>query len=182
MRPSSRTGLFQRPSHPARWGMRGAGVIRMLLFIPVALMLLLILAVTYFEGRKAYWDYRVREMCAKDGGVTVIEPVAISFSQAATLPEVNGLYGVSPESLAKPEEPVFSRTKQTMLREDKPLVFRYEQEIVRRSDGKVVAKAVTYARGGGDVPSFAFPSSLYCPEQARLHADIHQIFKIGETK
>ena len=62
--------------------MRGVSVLKMLLFIPLALVLMLILAVAFFEGRKAYWDYRVREMCAKDGGGKLSQHVTISRKDA----------------------------------------------------------------------------------------------------
>lgn len=57
-----------KPAKPSFHRMRGVSVLKILLFIPLTLVLILLLALAFFEGRKAYWDYRVREMCAKDGG------------------------------------------------------------------------------------------------------------------
>lgn len=45
-------------------------ILAMLLGIPVLLsLILLLLSVGFYEARKAYWDYQVRELCAKDGGI-----------------------------------------------------------------------------------------------------------------
>lgn len=161
--------------------MRGISLLKVLLLIPVTLVLMLTLAVAFFEGRKAYWDYRVREMCTKDGGVRLFDYVTISRKEAGLLPHIGDLLGVTPEALAKQEEPVFSRITQSVLREGQPRVTRYEQVIIRRLDGRVVATAVTYARGGGDFPSFAFPSGFFCPEPNQLYTDIHRVFHIKES-
>lgn len=128
--------------------MRGASFLKVLLLIPLALVLMLILALAFFEGRKAYWDYRVRDMCAKDGGVKLFEHVTISRKEAGLLPHPGGVLGVAPEALSKQEEPLFSRITQSVLRDGQPRVTRYEQAIIRRADSRVVATAVTYARGG----------------------------------
>ena len=162
--------------------MHGASVLKILLLVPVALVLVIVLTVVFFEGRKAYWDHRVREMCEKDGGIVIIEHVHVTAEQAAALPRNGGFYGVAPESLMKSEEMVFSRTKQLVLKGGSPSVFRYETEIVRRSDRKIVGRVVEYGRGDGDFPSYAFPSSFHCPEYTRVAAAISGIFQIEESK
>ncbi|MEO1768095.1 hypothetical protein, partial [Thiobacter aerophilum] len=60
--------LFRRFKRGSRAGMRGSSLVKKLLFIPLAFVVLLLLAISFFEGRKAYWDYQVRKMCEKDGG------------------------------------------------------------------------------------------------------------------
>jgi hypothetical protein len=47
-----------------------------------ALVVLLLLAVGFFEGRKAYWDYQVRGMCEKDGGARIHEHELITHQEA----------------------------------------------------------------------------------------------------
>jgi hypothetical protein len=138
--------------------------------------------VGYAPGRQTYWDAKVREMCAKDGGVKIFDHIVVSPSQASLLPKVGGLFGVAPEALAKPEEPGFTRIKQTMLREGNPSVIRYEEEIVRRADQRVVGIAISYGRGGGDFPSFAHPSTFHCPEFVKIYEGIHQVYRIEEAK
>jgi hypothetical protein len=70
---TSRGEMFRRSGNRLRSGMRGAGFVKVLLIIPGVLILLVLLAMGFFEGRKAYWDYQVRGMCEKDGGVKVYE-------------------------------------------------------------------------------------------------------------
>lgn len=53
--------------------------------IPVALISLLVLAIGFYEGRKAYWDSKVREMCAKDGGVQIINKLRVSTEEILAL-------------------------------------------------------------------------------------------------
>lgn len=46
----------------------GLGLIGWIVAVPLGLISLLILVIGFYEGRKAYWDSKVREMCEKDGG------------------------------------------------------------------------------------------------------------------
>ena len=55
----------------------GFSVVGWLLLTPIAIIVLIIFVVSVFEGRKAYWDFRVKEMCEKDGKIQVYEHVAI---------------------------------------------------------------------------------------------------------
>lgn len=132
----------------------------------------------YVPGQQSYWDAKVREMCAKDGGVRIIEQIIVSPSQVKLLPKVGDYFGVALELLAKPEEPAFIRVRETLLRENNPSVVRYEQEIIRRVDGRVVGVAVSYGRGGGDFPSPSHPSSYHCPEYGQIYEGIHKVYRI----
>ena len=117
-------------------------------------------------------------MCANDGGVTIVEPVYISPMQEKLLPHVGGIVAVAPESLSDVAMPAFSRTKETYIHQEQPLVIRYEQEVIRRLDGKSVAKAVTYVRSGGDIPSPAFPSNHFCPPLDKTNLDMSKLFVV----
>jgi hypothetical protein len=153
-----------------------------------ALLLLAIIVLTpllivgFYEGRKAYWDAQVREMCAKDGGVSIFEEMLISREQAGHLPRVDGAIAITKESLSDPVAPAFSNIAQTVVKNGEPSILRYEQAIVRRSDLATIARAVTYVRTGGDMPSPAIPSSFYCPPFKKINADISAIFRIEESK
>ena len=160
----------------------GLSVIGWLLMIPAALIVLLILVIGFYEGRKAYWDAQVREMCARDGGVTIFEQIVISAAQAVTLPKVGGFFGVAPEALAKLEEPAFIRNQSIQIREGNPSVVRDQQEIIRRSDGRVVGLVVRYGRGGGDFPSHAHPSEFSCPDYISIYKGIHGVYHVEEMK
>lgn len=161
---------------------RGAGKLKGILILVAFVVLVPLLIAGFYEGRKAYWDAQVREMCAKDGGVTILEQMFISREQAGHLPHVDGVIAVTKESLSDPAAPAFSKIVETVVKDGEPSILRYEQAIVRRSDQATVAKAVIYVRTGGDMPSPAFPSSFYCPPFKKTNADISTIFRIEEFK
>jgi hypothetical protein len=164
-----------------RRSQQGAITVKGVVILVAVLVLVPALVVGFYEGRKAYWDYRVREMCEKDGGVAVLEGMSISKEESDHLPRVGGLLGVTTESLADPQSPVFSIINKTAIKNGEPSILRYEQAIVRRSDRSVIAQAIQYVRSGGDVPSPAFPSSYYCPASGTLHQEISRVFKIKES-
>ncbi|MDT3735112.1 MAG: hypothetical protein ROZ00_02690 [Denitratisoma sp.] len=144
--------------------MQGVGLVKLLLIIPGAFVLLLLLAVGFFEGRKAYWDYRVKQMCEKDGGLKVFEPITISHSQFLAWGGQEGIRGVPipHESENRSDILVFRRTADETLRSGSPEVRRDTTEFVRRSDRKVLGKYVYFARRGGDFPTIAHESSFGC--------------------
>jgi len=169
MKRRNRTGITSR----------GFGVIGWMLVIPVAIVVLLLLAVGFYEGRKAYWDYRVREMCEKDGGVTVYEKISVSPDEYRRLSKVDGSAAIVSEANSKPTEPAFAVDKETVLKEWAPRVTRWESSVKRRSDGKVTGKMVTYYRVGGDFPlSFGHPTSFSCPERKQFYLDQANFFEI----
>ena len=159
---------------------KGFTGLRFLLMIPLAILAMLILAVGFYEGRKAYWDYRVKEMCEKDGGVTVHEKVSISAEQYNKLPKVADSISIPPEALAKPESPLFSVDDEIVQKEWAPAVSRRERHIKRRLDSKVIGKIVSYSRAGGDFPTgIGHQTSFSCPEYRQIYADQSQFFMIS---
>lgn len=139
-------------------------------------------------GRQAYWDARVKEMCEKDGGVTVYERVRISRAQIArrVLPmTADGRLSFTVKEHAHPEAPIYAVEQITYLSEKNPRVRRTESVIVRRSDEAVVGKWVVYARAGGDLPTGASEgTSFICPDLQKMTSDLHEkLFLIeGELK
>ena len=121
---------------------RGASLIAWLLMITASIVVSLILVVGFYEGRKSYWDWKVKELCAKDGGVRIFERIAISKEQANSMPKVNDFLGLTPEVLAKPSAPAYLVMRSVVLREGDPTVIRHENQIVRRSDRRIVGQAV----------------------------------------
>lgn len=174
--------FLRRCTSRLRAGMRGASLVKKLLLLPVAFVVLLLLAIGFFEGRKAYWDYQVQRMCEKDGGVVILERMRISREQEAFLPHAGGVVSVAPENLSDPRAPAFTRTQETTIRDAQPIVKRLEHVVVRRDDGRRVAKAVIYLRSGGDIPSPAFASSVYCPSLEKINSEISKTFTIEEAK
>ena len=145
-------------------------------------LLLLVAMAGGCEVRKAYYDWRLRQMCETDGGVRISERLIVNPNQVAHLPRVAGHLGVAPEALADPAAPAFGRLKEQVLRQGQPSMMRYEEEIVRRADGHIVARVVTYTRAGGDFPSFAQPSLHSCPTPATLYPEIERVFELVSAK
>jgi hypothetical protein len=163
---------------------RGFGILAWMLAIPVAIIVLLILAVGFFEGRKAYWDSKVKEMCEKEGGVKVFEKISISLERYNRIPKVGGFISMGPESSLKPEDVVFWVMTENVLRDWNPRVVRREELVKRRTDGKTMGKIISYSRIGGDFPNgISHHSSFACPEPNQLYAAQEYFFLVeGETK
>ena len=133
----------------------------------------------WVPGRQSYWDAKVKELCKKDGGVTIYEKVRISRSdlkRGVLLVNGSGEIEVSQKAFARPDAPVYAERKITYLREGNPVVGRTEWNFIRRADDKIVAKSISYGRGGGDFPSPAERSSFRCPDRQKELADLQQLF------
>lgn len=142
--------------------MQGMGIIKVLVLIPIMLILLLALVFAFYEARKIYWDYQVREMCEADGGITVNETVSITRAQLRTWGGVNDLLPIPHETDMRIDVPYFRRTKDKVLHSWNPQVMRLETIFIRREDQKVLGKSVHYYRRGGDFPSPAHESVFGC--------------------
>ncbi len=156
---------FRGCKRGSRAGMRGASLIKKLLLIPVAFVALLLLAIGFFEGRKAYWDSQVRGMCEKDGGTRIHEHELITRQEA----QENGLLiGGELVIPPRPERPsnngYYIDYESVYLRTGAPSVFRSRSTAVRARDRKVLAEMISYSRVGGDFPTFAHPSAMSCSE------------------
>lgn len=127
-------------------------------------------------------DAEVRRLCAIDGGVVIHEPMKITRAQARFLPLANGLPAVTDEATAEQHAPAFSKLISNTLLFDKggAKIGRTERQVIRRSDGRILATKISYMRTGGDLPSPAFPSSYWCPTLEQLSADTSKIFILYE--
>ncbi len=169
MNTSQQHTFIRRCTSRLRAGMRGASLVKKLLLIPAAFVVLLLLAIGFFEGRKAYWDYQVRGMCDKDGGTKVFERVPIPPAYL----DKDGIIRI-PAKPSIPDRPLHFEAKPTDLLYyeiiDEPIVFGYLAvgkhtfNVVRTSDRKILATMIVYSRSGGDFPTFAHPSSFSCPD------------------
>lgn len=138
----------------------GMGLIGCIVAIPVVLV---VIAFLFCEANKAYWDYKVMEMCEEDGGVTVFEKVEISKT------DYPNIRVTSKNSLILPSEknvklgyPFFYRYNINIIRQGFVNVTRHEQLIVRNRDGKILSKHISYGRSGGDFPTGFHPSHFLC--------------------
>lgn len=136
------------------------------LFSPLAIVLVATLAgcAGYVPGRQSYWDAQVKEMCEKDGGVTVYERVKLTQIEYQRLGGVGGTISVPPRRSAEPNYPFVADRKITKIRESNPEVYRLETIVVRVADGKALSRQVEYGRIGGDLPSPAHRSSYGCSD------------------
>ena len=141
----------------------GMGLIGWIVVIPLVLILLLILIVGFYEGRKAYWDYRVTKMCEKDGGMIIYENIELTEEELNLYKDKFGKYGFPRENQASEFIQIVSKDKSTYIRRNYPEVRRNELSIIRRTDEKILGMRVSYSRVGGEL--FVFhPSIFRCPE------------------
>ncbi|MGH7602920.1 MAG: hypothetical protein ACRENK_02860 [Gemmatimonadaceae bacterium] len=135
----------------------------------------------YVPGQQSYWDAKVKEMCEKDGGVTIYHQIRISRAEIDrhVLPvTADGKLGVALKELAQPDAPVYAVRKTTYLHESNPQVGRVEWTAIRRSDGAAVARWITYGRSGGDFPSPAHASNFTCPNPEKIISDLQKLFAV----
>lgn len=150
---------------------------RLLAWVALTPIVLLVTGIGGCEARKAYYDWQVRKMCEKDGGVTVFERVVLSRAEYERLGGLKGIIPIYASSFQHPNEPYFTETKTEYLRESNPEIRRELVMYKRRSDNVALGQLIYYARVGGDFAfSGAHPSSKGC---AQLEAGVsEQIFQV----
>jgi|KBSSwiStaDraftv2_1062776.scaffolds.fasta_scaffold12150_3 hypothetical protein len=143
----------------------------------IAVVSVPVLLAVFYEGRKAYWDMQVKEMCEKDGGAKVFESVAMSAEDFKRLGgDENGLPIPFAEDQQKKDFPYYREISQTQIRGGSPTVSRLEMRVRRRSDGKELGRSVHYIRSGGDIPTGLFNDSSYtCPRQVQFSKQIFTV-------
>lgn len=161
--------------------MRGAGLVKVIALIPVVLVLLLALVFAFFEGRKAYWDYRVKEMCERDGGIVVYEKVSIPDKYV----DKNGIIRI-PQKLpvsgrrqgfeAEATDLFYYEWIDEPIRTGSLAVGRHTLNIIRSTDKKILGSMIIYSRSGGDLPTFAHPSSFSCPDPKARQDPLNMVF------
>lgn len=161
--------------------MNGKVLVKLLVGIPLALVAALILTVAFYEGRKAYWDWRVQQMCDQDGGVKIVERVSLTADEAASMPRSNGYLSVRVKEATSSIDPVFGVMKTFYIRDIYPQISRFETTVIRRSDMKLVATIVRYSRVGGDPPLPAHPSVFSCPSIQDEIEDLAKLFQLTES-
>jgi hypothetical protein len=115
-------------------------------------------------------------MCEQDGGFTVYEVIELTQEQYKSLGGFDGGLPVPELRADRPSYPYFREWTETRIRESNPEVVRTEEVLKRRSDGKVLARAIRYSRRGGDVSTgLAHESSFTCPQGIQLSK---QVFKV----
>ena len=126
-------------------------------------------------GKKMYWDSRVRELCAIDGGVTVYETVKLPEVMFNEWGQIN-FYRPTQGENALGEDYLFA--KQTKIyRMETPRVSLRMYKVFRKSDHKLLGKSVVYSRGGGGLPGPGYSSSFRCPERSPILSLLAKVFK-----
>ncbi|MCU7837984.1 MAG: hypothetical protein KZQ94_01245 [Candidatus Thiodiazotropha sp. (ex Troendleina suluensis)] len=129
-----------------------------------------------FAGKKMYYDAQVMAMCEKDGGVTVYETVELPAEKFDKWGNVN----LTGEEYTKQSEEYFSTASEILIREDDPKIIRFTLAITRKTDKKILGKAIRYGRSGGDLPGFWHPSSYGCPPRKESIGRLESsVFKKG---
>ena len=156
----------------------GFSVIKVVFGLLMAVIVISVSVVAFYEGRKAYWDYRVQEMCNEKGGVFVKEKVKIKKDQIKLMGTVGGYISIPLKSSNNMKYPVYYVYEEVVIRESSPRVTKWEEKIYRRSDTKIVAVIVRFKRSGGDFPSHSHSSSFSCPENKKIYRDRERMFII----
>jgi hypothetical protein len=144
-------------------------VIGWVLTIPLALVALTIIALCFHEGRKAYWDYQIKEFCGKEGDGKVLQTIELTKPEYDRLLNKFGKLEIPLSTLDRSDTPIFQTQESSYIRRADPEVREDKTAIIRRSDGAVLATRSTFSRVGGDL--IAFHHSYYsCPENP---ADIY---------
>ena len=161
---------------------QGAGIIKVIVLTPFVIMGLAVLFFIYTEINKAYWDHQVKELCEKDGGVTVYEVVHLTKEEYLKNDGRNGSIRVPPETASYASKYSYLYNyKKKFINKSNPSVYRWESVIYRKIDNKKFGKVVSYHRGGGDFPTIiGHPSGFDCNDMNIKLNVIQQIFKIKE--
>jgi hypothetical protein len=159
----------------------GTGLFMLLLYVFLAMFVVLLLVFGFYEGRKAYWDYKVSEMCVSDGGLEVYEIVYLSNDEFVRLGEGGGVKGIAIPSEMSPNvnSPYYQRMSIDLLNKWNPVVSRRCTEYFRRSDDRLLARYTYYSRVGGDFPTWAHDSTFGCKQPDLIEEKIFQV-KEGE--
>lgn len=183
-----KTGTWKRTSQrqplTRPTAMHGIGLVKAVLFIPAVLLAMLLLAVGFFEGRKAYWDYRVQQMCEKDGGTRIHEHELLTRQEAQENGLlIRGVLVIPPRPEPPSSNGYYINYESVYLRTGAPSVFRSRSTVVRARDRKVLAEMINYSRVGGDFPTFAHPSAMSCSEANTAITQFRTTIRIkGEMK
>jgi len=141
----------------------GMGFIGWIITIPAVLIGILILIIGFYEGRKAYWDYKVTQMCEEDGGVIVYEYIELSREKHPDLISSSGNVIIPSKSNVTKSDPYYVTFSELVIKEKGPKIRKTETRINRSEDSKILSLRVGYSREGGDFPMIiGAPSNYSC--------------------
>lgn len=126
-------------------------------------------------GEKWMGDQRVRELCAKDGGVRVFETVPLT----PELLDKVGRISIPDKQRARPSDEYFYVADRVRLSEGRVKISRRQVQVVRRGDGKILGEKVSYSRTGGELPGPWHSSGYTCPKPTASEKFESAIFVAG---
>lgn len=157
--------------------MRQTGFAELVVVILLAVVALTVVPVAWTGFMQFWWDRKVDDLCSHEPLVEIVGSVPVSEEQVRVMPRYNGqLWSFDPLDITKPESPAYLRSRNEVLRSDGPRVWIGRHEVVRKSDGVVVARFTRVNRLGGDVLPLGHPSSKTCPPEAAQYSKLATIF------
>lgn len=128
---------------------------------------------------KAYWDYQVKGMCERDGGVEVFEVVSLTKDQYLKNAGNSGNIQILSKRISKARHDFYRQIEDTVINGSNPRVVKSEYITYRKSDEKILGKFVTYSRVGGDFPTGFHRSSFSCADMIGFKTNtIKEIFLV----
>jgi hypothetical protein len=127
-------------------------------------------------GKKMYWDAKVRELCAIDGGVKVYERVELAAERFNRWGQPN-FYDPTKGENALGSEYIY-KFSIMYLRESDPIISKRTYQVFRKDKYELLGESIVYGRGDGDIPGPWHSSSFSCPEEGGDVPLLVKIFKI----
>jgi len=132
---------------------------------PLALILCAISLTACATPSQVYWDHKVKELCEKDGGVTVYEKVELTQEERKNIKIRNIKY-------ATENDAYYSEFHSQAIKEGNPKLLKNEYFLYRNADKKLLGKQVDYTRIGGDIPTGVSHDSSYSCDQVGVSTEI----------
>jgi hypothetical protein len=127
---------------------------------------------------KGELDDEVRRLCAIDGGVKVYETVVLPPEKFDKYGNVN----LREKKYLTARDEYYSESETLALVSGNPRLLLNKFRVIRRADGEVMAEAIMYGRGGGDLAG-PHPSSFTCPSIAESVGKLESsVFHKGATE
>lgn len=127
-------------------------------------------------------DERLSALCAVDGGVTVYETVVLPPSAFNKYGFIN-FYRPTQGAQTLGDSFIYDLNYATLVPGseygEQARLTRTEIQIFRKSDGKILARAVSYNRFGGDFANPGHPTSKSCPERSVENTLLTRLFVRG---
>ena len=120
-----------------------------------------------------YADWKVDQLCKKDGGVKVF----VTDSPPAEFRKPDGNIDLNELERAKPGQTYYLTGSWTTVKSDDPRIVRSETNLVRGRDQVVLGTSVAYFRPiqNAGVPFFSRESHI-CPQSGALNPLVERVF------